>query len=272
MTCPHCDSGDTNRRRRRTSLGYRTFACRACRRVFNERSGTAFNDLQYPTDVVLLAVLRRLRDTLSCRDIAEMLLERGFSVTPETIREWACRFAPRVTARLRAKRRDRAGRAWSLDETDVQVAARWCSLDRAIDREGDLLDSRRSAHRDQHAARRFLRRLVDVAERKPQRITTDQHPPDRRAIRWILGRKVRHRCSQDLNHRTEHSHRAVQQRSDPMLGFGRFESAARFCSAFDERRHDFRARQRRGHSVPLAEQRRLFVTRWRSLMAEMAAA
>ena len=61
----------------------------------------------------------------------------------------------------------------------------------------------------------------------------------------------------------------MQQRYDPMLGFGRFESAARFCSAFDERRHSFRARQRRGHSVPLAEQRWIFVTRWRSLMAKM---
>ena len=112
----------------------------------------------------------------------------------------------------------------------------------------------------------------DVAERTPQRITTDAHPPDRRAIRWILGRKVRHRCRQDWNTRTEHSPRAVQQRSDPMLGFGRFASAARFCSAFDARRHSFRARQRRGQSVPLAEQRRLFVPRWRSLMAERQAA
>ena len=198
MTCPHCESPATTKRQGPTSLGSRRFRCRSCGRRFNERSGTAFNDLQYATDVVLLAVLRRLRDKLSCRDIAEMRLERGFSVTPETIREWECRFAPRVTERLRAKRRGRAGRSWYLDETDVQVAGRWCSLDRAIDREGDLLDSRRSAHRDKHAARRFLRRLVDVAERKPQRITTDQRPPYRRAIRWILGRKVRHRCSQDL--------------------------------------------------------------------------
>ena len=272
MTCPHGDCGDTNRRRRRTSLGYRTFACRACRRVFNERSGTAFNDRQYPPDVVRLAVLRRLRDTLSCRDIAAMRLERGCSVTPETIRAWACRFAPRVTARRRATRRGRAGRAWSLDETDVQVAGRWCARDRALAREGALRDARRSAHRDQDAARRFLRRLVDVAERTPQRVTTDAHPSDRRAIRWILGRKVRHRCRQDWNPRTEHSHRAVQQRSDPMRGFGSFASAARFCTAFDARRHYLRARQRRGQSIPLAEQRRLFVPRWRSLMAEMAAA
>ena len=160
MTCPHCDSGDTNRRRRRTSLGSRTSACRACRRTFN--------DLQYPTDVVLLAVLRRLRYTLSFRDVAALLLERGFGVTHETIREWECRFAPLVTERLRAKRRGSAGVSGSIDETSVQVAGRWCALDRARDRDGDLLDSTRSEHRDQHAARRFLRRLVDVAQRKPR--------------------------------------------------------------------------------------------------------
>ena len=43
--------------------------------------------------------------------------------------------------------------------------------------------------------RRFLRRLVEVTERKPQRVTTDQHPPYRRAIRWILGRMVVHRTN-----------------------------------------------------------------------------
>ena len=153
-----------------------------------------------------------------------------------------------------------------------RLRGRWGSLYRASDREGDLLDSRLSAHRDKHAARRFRRRLVDVAQRQPQRVTTDQHPPDRRAIRWILGRTVRHRCNRYLNNLTEQSHRAVNQRDDPMLGFGSFESAARFCSAFDELRQYLRTRQRRGQSVPLAEQRRLFVTRWRSLIAEMAAA
>ena len=115
MTCPHCESPATTKRQGQTSLGSRRFRCRSCGRRFNERSGTPFHDLQYPTDVVLLAVLRRLRYTLSFRDIAEMLLERGFSVTHhETIREWECRFAPLVTERLRAKRRGRAGRSWYL--------------------------------------------------------------------------------------------------------------------------------------------------------------
>ena len=71
----------------------------------------------------------------------------------------------------------------------MKVAGRGCSLYRASDRDGDLLDSMRSEHRDKHGARRFLRRLVDVAQRKPQRVTTDPPPPVRRAIRGILGRE-----------------------------------------------------------------------------------
>ncbi len=70
MTCPHCESPATTKRQGPTSLGSRRFRCRSCGRRFNERSGTAFNDLQYATDVVLLAVLRRLRYKLSFRDIA----------------------------------------------------------------------------------------------------------------------------------------------------------------------------------------------------------
>ncbi len=256
----------------RTALGSRRFRCQACRRRFNERTGTPFNDLQYPTDIVLLAVLWRLRSTLGFRDVAALLLQRGFEVTHEPIRAWEVRFAPRLADPLRAKRRGQAGGSWSLDETSVKGAGRWCSLDRAIDREGVLLDSMRSEHRDKHAARRFLRRLVDVAERKPPRVTTDQPPPYRRAIRWILGRKVVHRTNPYRNNLTEQDHRAVQQRDDPMLGFGSFASAARFCSAFEELRQYLRARGRRGEGVPLAEQRRRFVGRWHALIAEMAAA
>ncbi len=126
----------------------------------------------------------------------------------------------------------------------MKVAGRWYYLYRAIDRDGELLDSMLSEHRDKHAARRFLRRLVEVAGRKPLRVTTDKHPAYRRAIRWILGRRVLHRTNQYLNNLTEQSHRAVKQRYYPMLGFGSFGSAPRFCAAFDELRQYFRVRRR----------------------------
>ncbi len=59
---------------------------------------------------------------------------------------------------------------------------------------------------------------------------------------------------------------------NPMQGFGSFASAARFCTAFDELREYFRSQSRRGQQVLLAEQRRMFAARRRSLVAEMAAA
>ena len=158
MACPDCASTATTRRKGRTALGSRRFCCRACRRRCNERTGPPFTDRQDPTDLVRLAVLWRLRSTLGFRDVAERLLQRGFEVTHETIRAWEVRFAPRLADQRRAKRRGQAGGSWYLDETSVQGAGHWCSLDRALDREGVLRDSMRSAHRDKHAARRFLRR------------------------------------------------------------------------------------------------------------------
>ncbi len=62
------------------------FRCRPCRRTFNERTGTSFNHLQVPTDVALLVVLWRLRYKLSLRDLAEMVLTRGFSFMYSALR------------------------------------------------------------------------------------------------------------------------------------------------------------------------------------------
>jgi transposase-like protein len=145
MACPHCGSRATTRRRGRTALGYGRFTCQACGHRFNERTGTPFNDLQFPTDVVLLAVLWRLRYKLPLRDVAELLLQRGYEVTYETIRVWEFRFAPVISERLRNRRRRHGGRSWYLDETYVKVAGRWCYLYRAIDRDGnDRLDAQRT--------------------------------------------------------------------------------------------------------------------------------
>jgi transposase-like protein len=46
-----------------------------------------FNYLQFPTDIVLLVVLWRLRYKLSLRDLTEMFLVRGYAFTHEAVRE-----------------------------------------------------------------------------------------------------------------------------------------------------------------------------------------
>ena len=109
MSCPHCLSTSTSGRKHRTSLGYRTFYCRDCGRRFNERTGSSFNDLQFPTDVVLLAVLWRWRYKLSFRGVNEMLLQRGFEFSYKTTRAWQFRIALSVGDRLRFKCHGSAG-------------------------------------------------------------------------------------------------------------------------------------------------------------------
>ena len=117
MRCPHCESSATTERRDRTELGYRRFRCRACHREFKERTGTCFNHLQYPTDVVCLVVLWRVRYKLSLRDLPEMFLERGMVFTHEAVREWEAQLAPRLSRTLRKHRRGRIGPSWHTDET-----------------------------------------------------------------------------------------------------------------------------------------------------------
>ena len=141
MNCPYCQSIATKQQRKKTSLGYRTFRCSGCRRTFNERTASPFNYLEYPTDIVLLVVVSWLRYKLSLRDMAEMFLERGFECTHEAVRDWEARFAPLMADQLRVKRRGQMSVSWHVDETYVKVQGKWCYLYRAIDRDGNLVDS-----------------------------------------------------------------------------------------------------------------------------------
>ncbi len=271
MNCPHCCASDTKPLFRTTALGYQIFRCHLCQRTFNERTGTPFNFLEYPTDVVLLVVLWRLRYRLTLRDLAEMFLERGLQFTHEAVREWEERFAPLLTEKLRARRRGQAGTSWYVDETYVKVAGRWCYLYRAIDRDGNLVDCLLSQKRDQQAAKRFFQGAVEVVGHKPDRVTTDGYDIYPRAVAEELGEEVHHRTNKYLNNRLEQDHRGIKQRYYSMRGFKDFRAASRFCRAFDELRNYLRPRQRMGEAVSLAEQRRVHLEKMGALKALLQA-
>jgi putative transposase len=113
-------------RAERTAQGYRRFRCRACSKQFNARTGTALNRTQYPSDVVALVVLWRLRYKLSLRDLPEMFAVRGIVFSHEAVREWEAKLAPALAEDLRRRRRGKAGRHWHVDETYIKVQGRWC--------------------------------------------------------------------------------------------------------------------------------------------------
>src|ERR671927_1620904 len=94
MDCVACGSAAVSQRPERTAQGYRRFRCRACGKQSNERSGGLLNRTQYPSDVVALVVLRRLRHKLSLRDLPEMFAVRGMVFSHEAVREWEAKLAP----------------------------------------------------------------------------------------------------------------------------------------------------------------------------------
>jgi putative transposase len=267
MNCPHCTTTNARERAKKTKLGYATFFCPNCHCVFNARTGTPFNYLEFPTDIVLLAVLWRLRYKLSLRDVAEMFLERGFSFTHEAIRDWETRFAPLIADQLRIKRCGQAGKSWSVDETYLKVHGKWCYLYRAIDSDGNLVDSRLSEKRNMEAAKQFFQQAVGVVGHAPDQVTTDGHTSYPRAIRETMNSSVQHRTNKYLNNRLEQDHRGIKQRYSPMRGFGSFEAASRFCSAFDELRNYFRPRSTMKGVVSLLQQRQAFLQRLAALKA-----
>ncbi|MBV8885970.1 MAG: hypothetical protein JO235_18520 [Chroococcidiopsidaceae cyanobacterium CP_BM_RX_35] len=64
-----------------------------------------------------------------------------------------------------------------------------------------------------------------------------------------------------LGNPIKQSHREIKQWYYPTLGFGAFESAKRFCQAFDEVKQILRPRAKMAEFVSLSERRECFLTR-----------
>src|SRR5215212_9889727 len=117
MRCLECGSQAVTERPERTAQGHRRFRCRTCGKQFNERSDTLLNRTQYPSDVIALVVLWRLRYKLSLRDLPEMFAIRGIVFSYEAVRDWEAKLTPALAEDLRRRRRGKVGRSWYVDET-----------------------------------------------------------------------------------------------------------------------------------------------------------
>lgn len=253
MDCVACGSAAVTERPDRMARGYRRFRCRECGKGFNERSGTLLNHAQYPSDVIALVVLWRLRYRLTLRDLSEMFLQRGLVFSYEAVRGWEAKLAPALAEELRRRRHGRGGargRRWHVGETYLKVCGRWAYLYRAIDRDGNLVDTMPSEHRDMAAAQAFFRSARAATGIMPDQVTTDWHGSYPRAIRSTLGRRVMHRTSAYKNNRLERDHRGVKGRIRGMRGFKGFGSAERFCRSHDELRNFLRVRIQHNRHVP----------------------
>jgi putative transposase len=99
------------------------------------------------------------RFPLSFREVEEMMLQRGITVSHETIRQWCAKFGQTCANALR-RRRARPGDKWHLDEVFIKIAGKTHYLWRAVDQNGNVFDILVTSRRDTKAATRFFRKLL----------------------------------------------------------------------------------------------------------------
>lgn len=90
-------------------------------------------------------VMMYVRFPLSLRNIEDLLFKRGVDICRETVRFWWNRFAPMFASEIRRQRvsgmRGFQHWRWHLDEVFVKINGERHYLWRAVDREGEILES-----------------------------------------------------------------------------------------------------------------------------------
>ena len=183
-------------------------------------------------EVIRLAVLMYVRFPLSLRNVEDLLFERGIDICHETVRHWCNRFGPLFAADIRRHRisRMRGFRhwRWHLDEMYVRLNGEMVYLWRAVDHEGEVLESYVTRTRDTSAALRFMKKALK-RHGSPEVITTDGLRSYKAAL-TELGTAGKQEVGRWANNRVENSHLPFRRRERAMLRFRQMKSLQKFAS------------------------------------------
>ena len=159
-------------------------------------------------EIIRLAVMLYVRFPLSLRNVEDLLHERGIDVSHETVRFWWNRFGPLFAAEIRRKRISRmrafSNWRWHLDEVFVKINGETYYLWRAVDHEGEVLETYVTKRRDRKAALKFLRKLMKRYG-SPKVIVTDKLRSYIAAMKEI-GNAQNQETGRRKNNRAENSH------------------------------------------------------------------
>ena len=171
-----------------------------------------------PASIIGYSVRRYYRYKLSLRDISEMLLERGITVTYETIRQWCRKWGPVFAKAIRQKRGSSFKDKWHVDEMRVTIKGEVFWLWRLIDSQGEEIDILLQKRRNAKAALRFLRGALKRIGSCPRILVTDKLRSYKKAHRLLL-KSTEHRSHKRLNNRIENSHQPTREKERQMRKF-----------------------------------------------------
>lgn len=172
-------------------------------------------------EIIRLAVMLYVRFPLSLRDVKDLLHERGIDISHETVRFWWNRFGPIFASEIRRKRvqklRAHSNWQWHLDEVFVKINGETHYLWRAVDHEGEVLESYVTKRRDRKAALKFLRKTMKRFG-QAHVIVTDRLRSYGAAMK-VIGNADKQETGRWLNNRAENSHLPFRRRERVMLRF-----------------------------------------------------
>jgi putative transposase len=184
-------------------------------------------------EVIRLVVMMYVRYPLSLRNVEDLLADRGIDISHETVRFWWNRFGPMFATEIRKKRVAHLRRfpqwRWHLDEVFVKINGKLCYLWRAVDHEGEVLETVVTAKRDKAAALKFLKRIMKKYG-QPRRVVTDglcSYPAAMKEIGNADRHEVGRRSTIARRIRTSH----FDDENEPCSSFGvrrHYKSSVRF--------------------------------------------
>jgi transposase-like protein len=150
-----------------------------------------YKHYRFPADIISHGVWLYYRFCLSYRDVEELLFARGIIVTYETIRQWCRKFGQSYANQLR-RLCPQLGDKWHLDEVFVSINGERHYLWRAVDQDGHILAILVQRRRDQHAVKKFFRKLLKGCQYVPRAIITDSskamvRPSGKSCLAWNIG-------------------------------------------------------------------------------------
>ena len=173
-----------------------------------------------------------VRFPLSLRNVEDLLHERGIDICHETVRYWWNKFGPLFAGEISKKRMHpipkHSNWKWHLDEVFVKINGETHYLWRAVDHEGEVLETFVSKGRDRKAALDFLKRILKKYG-APKVIVTDRLKSYRAAMK-ISGNEFSQEVGRWKNNRCENSHLPFRRREYAMLKYRRMRSLQKFVS------------------------------------------
>ena len=160
------------------------------------------------------------------------MFERGIDICHETVRLWWNRFGPMFAADIRRQRVSRMRGfphwKWHVVEVYVKINGEMVYLWRAVDHEGEVLESYVTKKRDKSAALRFFEKALK-RHGQPPAIVTDGLRSYPAAMR-DLGNLDRREMGRWKNNRVENSHLPFRRRERAMPRFRQMKTLQKFAS------------------------------------------